>query len=109
MIREGFYFSTYNLPYVEETYENEDGKIIAYDNDGNKIGEYASVTSMLQGETLPETPPETTHLVQNADGSTTIYNADGSIKGFKGKRIYTVQEAEMLSKETGNTFKIRYK
>ena len=92
-----------------QTYENQDGKIIAYDGDGNKIGEYASVTSMLQGEALPETPPETTHSVQNTDGSTTIYNADGSIKGFKGKKIYTVQEAEMLSKETGNTFKIRYK
>jgi len=50
-----------------------------------------------------------TAMEQNPDGSYTIYNPDGSIKGFKGKRIYTVQEAEMLSKPVGNTIKLRYK
>jgi len=50
-----------------------------------------------------------TVMEKNADGSYTIYNPDGSIKGFKGKRIYTVQEAEMLSKPVGNTIKLRYK
>lgn len=47
--------------------------------------------------------------VQNADGSTTFYDADGNVIGYRGKRIYTVEEASKLSKETGNTFKLRYK
>ncbi len=45
---------------------------------------------------------------QFSDGSTTLYNADGSIKGFKNKRIYTVEEATAVAKEK-NTFRIRYK
>ena len=46
--------------------------------------------------------------VHNSDGSTTFYNADGTIKGYKGKRIYTVKEAnEVAGKQ--NTLKIRYK
>ena len=47
--------------------------------------------------------------VQNADGSTTLYDSDGNVTGYRGKRIYTVEEASKLSKETGNTFKLRYK
>lgn len=46
--------------------------------------------------------------IQNADGSTSIYR-NGQLVGFRGKRIYTVEEAEKLSKPTGNTFRIRYK
>ena len=45
---------------------------------------------------------------QFSDGSTTLYNADGTIKGYKGKRIYTVEEATKVSGER-NTFRIRYK
>ncbi len=45
--------------------------------------------------------------VQNDDGSTTIYK-NNKIIGFKGKRIYTVEEAALVSKDK-NTFKIRYK
>jgi len=46
--------------------------------------------------------------VANADGSTTIYN-NGKIISIKGKRIYTVQEANQVSKPTGNRVSIRYK
>lgn len=45
---------------------------------------------------------------QFSDGSTTLYNADGTIKGYKGKRIYTIEEATKVSGER-NTFRIRYK
>ncbi|MBR1915084.1 MAG: hypothetical protein IJ830_01395 [Alphaproteobacteria bacterium] len=45
---------------------------------------------------------------QFSDGSTTLYNADGTIKGYKGKRIYTVEEATKVSGER-NTLRIRYK
>lgn len=48
-------------------------------------------------------------IVKNADGSYTLYNEDGTIKGFKNKRIYTIEEATLLSKETGNIIKLRYK
>lgn len=50
----------------------------------------------------------TTTEVQNADGSTSIYE-NGQLVSTRGKRIYTVEEASRLSKETGNTFKLRYK
>ena len=43
-----------------------------------------------------------------ADGSIALYR-DGKLVGFKGKRIYTVEEAEKVSKKTGNTFRLRYK
>ena len=42
------------------------------------------------------------------DGSTTLYNEDGSIKGFKGKRIFTIDEANEVAGKT-NSFKIRYR
>jgi len=46
--------------------------------------------------------------LKSADGSTSIYK-NGQLIGLKGKRIYTVQEAEMLAKPKGNKFIIRYK
>jgi len=45
---------------------------------------------------------------KNADGSISI-SKNGRLIGLRGKRIYTVQEAEMLSKPSKNRFKIRYK
>jgi|GEM_PF-3807737 len=45
---------------------------------------------------------------QFSDGSTTIYNADGTIKGYKGKRIYTVEEANEVAGKV-NSVKIRYR
>jgi len=49
------------------------------------------------------------NLVQKLDdGSTAIYR-NGKLVSFKGKRIYTVKEADMVTSQTGNTVKIRYK
>ena len=47
--------------------------------------------------------------LKNPDGSTTYFDDDGNIIGYKGKRIYTIDEATLVSKPTGNTFKLRYK
>ena len=49
------------------------------------------------------------YTVSNTDGSVTMYNGDGTIKGYKGKRIYTVKEANEVSKPTGNRVSLRYK
>lgn len=46
---------------------------------------------------------------KNADGSYTLYDENGNIIGFQGKRIYTINEATLLTKPQGNTFKIRYR
>jgi len=46
--------------------------------------------------------------IKNADGSYTIVDKDGNILGYKGKRIYTIDEANQVSGKT-NTFTIRYR
>jgi len=46
--------------------------------------------------------------VKNADGSYTIYDKDGNFLGFKGKRIYTIDEVNAVAGKT-NTFSIRYR
>lgn len=50
-----------------------------------------------------------TYYLKGDDGSTTIRDQNGKLIGYKGKRIYTIEEASRLSKPTGNTFKLRYK
>jgi len=47
--------------------------------------------------------------IHNKDGSITLLDENGRVVGFKKKRIYTVDEAELLSKEVGNKFKLKYK
>ena len=48
-----------------------------------------------------------TQETQLPDGSTAIYKM-GKLVGFKGKRIYTIEEASAIAGKT-NTIKIRYK
>ena len=48
-------------------------------------------------------------ILTNPDGSKAIYDLSGKFLGYKNKRIYTVEEAEKVSKKTGNTFRLRYK
>jgi len=100
--------------YIEYTIEvDDDGEYIAQTGKS-----YSTLMNALNGITvedeqenpepsLPSTP--TTTSVQNADGSYTIYDENGKIIGFKGKKIYTIEEATLLSKPTGNQLKIRYK
>ena len=49
------------------------------------------------------------NMIKNPDGSYTLYDENSQIIGFKGKRIYTVDEATLLAKPKGNTFIIRYR
>ncbi|MBR6327738.1 MAG: leucine-rich repeat domain-containing protein [Alphaproteobacteria bacterium] len=42
------------------------------------------------------------------DGSVAIYR-DGQLKAYKGKRIYTIDEANAVTKPTGNTVRIKYR
>ena len=44
----------------------------------------------------------------NPDGSLSIYR-NGEFVGFKNKRIYTVEEANLVAKPTGNTVRIKYR
>ena len=53
-------------------------------------------------------PNSTNTEVKNADGSTTIFNEDGTIKGYKNKRIYTIDEANAVAGKV-NSVKIRYR
>jgi len=43
-----------------------------------------------------------------SDGSFAIYR-DGNLKTYKGKRIYTLDEANRVTKPTGNTVRIKYR
>ncbi|MBR2299382.1 MAG: leucine-rich repeat protein, partial [Alphaproteobacteria bacterium] len=47
--------------------------------------------------------------VKNRDGSTTYFDDDGNVAYYKGKRIYTIEEANAVTKTQGNIFKLRYK
>ena len=49
-----------------------------------------------------------TYYLKGDDGSTTIRDQNGHLLGFKGKRIYTVEEANAVSGKV-NTVKLRYK
>ncbi len=44
----------------------------------------------------------------NTDGSFAIYR-DGKFLAYKGKRIYTIDEANAVAKPTGNTVRIKYR
>ena len=70
---------------------------------------FTSYNDMVAALGFPVPPPKENKLVKNADGSYSVFDPDGNFIGFRGKRIYTVEEATKLSKETGNTFKLRYK
>ena len=64
---------------------------------------YASLADLYAGNALPSIEE-----IKQPDGSSKVYK-DGQFIGFKNKKIYTVDEAEFLSKPTGNKFKVRYK
>ena len=50
-----------------------------------------------------------TKKIKNLDGSYTLQTYDGTFIGYKGKRIYTIEEAERVSKQTGNKIGLKYK
>ncbi len=68
-----------------------------YDANGNILAKYSKSGDLLA------------QYVYESDGSTTIYDGKGNIIGFKGKRIYTVDEATKVASPKGNTFSIKYR
>ena len=58
----------------------------------------------IQGE--PETP--TVFREEQPDGSVKVTDVEGNVH-FEGKRIYTVEEANLVAKPTGNTIRIKYR
>ena len=65
--------------------KNKDGTMsYYYDNINTGQREYYSATGNLLRS-------------KNADGSTSIYNKDGELTSIRGKKIYTVEEAEAIT------------
>ena len=84
-----------------------------YDQYGNLISKKDGEGNVLESHEYSYEYDEYGNLVaiRNSDGSLVQvrnYN-DPMWKIRKGKKIYTVEEATLLSKETGNKFRIRYK
>lgn len=86
-------------PYL---YKKVGDEYIVYDTDGNIKEVFKSYDDFSEGKVFAK-------YTKNNDGSYTLRNADGKLIGFKGKRIYTVEEATLLAKPNGNTFKLRYR
>ena len=112
---------------IESYSVNADGTITVYSGDKNNGGTLVGMFNSLEeyvlslaGENLNFTDMLDSNFgkkgyipsrlqEKHADGSVTIYNADGTIKGFKNKRIYTIDEANAVAKPTGNTVRIKYR
>lgn len=78
----------------------------SYTVNGETFTSYNDMVAAL-GFAVPA--PKENRVVKNADGSYSVFDPNGNFIGFRGKRIYTVEEASRLSKPTGNIFKLRYK
>ena len=64
---------------------------------------YGSLDDLYNGNALPSITRQ-----EQGDGSFAVYK-DGVFVGYKGKRIYTMEEANRVTKPTGNVFKIKYR
>ena len=64
---------------------------------------YGSLEDLYNGNALPSITRQ-----EQGDGSFAVYK-DGVFAGYKGKRIYTMEEANRVTKPTGNVFKIKYR
>ena len=84
-------FSFYNMTFSKVPDGN--GGYIYKDSDGNALD--LSIPYGLKKQ-------------KNPDGSYTIFDADNNFIGYKGKRIYTVKEANQISGKK-NKVTIRYR
>ena len=64
---------------------------------------YASLEDLYNGNALPSITHE-----EQGDGSFAVFK-DGEFVGYKGKRIYTIDEANAVAKPTGNRVSIKYR
>ncbi len=91
---QGFY-DVYDMAGNLTGYSNLNGREI-YDQSGALLERYDENGNMLDGQQL------------RADGSSAILK-DGKVIGFKGKKIYTVDEATLVTRNNKNTFKLKYR
>ncbi len=68
----------------------------------------SSWENIYNGITIISASSEANLMQQNADGSYTIKDAEGNIIGYKGKRIYTIEEANAVAGPV-NRVSIRYR
>ena len=105
------------LQYFDDGYRslNSQGFYNVYDFSGNLTG-YSNLTGTEiydQSGTLLTRYDENGYIIDGLqarnDGSFAVLK-DGKVIGFKGKRIYTVDEAVLSTQQGGkNTFKLRYR
>ncbi|MBR1915522.1 MAG: leucine-rich repeat domain-containing protein [Alphaproteobacteria bacterium] len=78
-----------------------------------------SYKAAMGDDWFPFNITQSSYTRKNSDGSTTIYDANnkttsiydenGNLISLKGKRIYTIEEANAVAKPTGNTVRIKYR
>ncbi len=113
--------STGNI--VEKYDFTEDGKLKVCDANGTncEVTAYDNLRAYVLGELndvfdsdfgmvgyVPSRLKANETTEKNNDGSYTIRDANGKIIGYKGKRIYTIEEANQVAGEV-NTIRIRYR
>ena len=95
-----------NTGYLEEIYtRDENGSIMSVlENTYDKNNNLLSSRTKTYNE-------DGSYDVASSDGKVTHYDKNGNqIREPRApKRIYTIEEAEKVSKKTGNTFRLRYK
>ena len=78
-----------------------------------------SYKAVMGDDWVPFNITQSSYTRKNSDGSTTVYDANNkttsiydenvNLISLKGKRIYTIEEANALTKPTGNTVRIKYR
>ncbi|MBR2300314.1 MAG: leucine-rich repeat domain-containing protein [Alphaproteobacteria bacterium] len=75
-------------------------------------GDTAKCDANLEAAGYPQLKSQKS-TIKSLNGKTYILDKNGNVIASKGtrqnKRIYTIEEAQMVSKENGNIFKLRYK
>ena len=74
------------------------------DCEGYLRTKYAGNTDMLNALSVSDYVSK----IKNKDGSYSLYDYEGNFLGYKNKRIYTIEEASIVS-GTKNSVIIRYK
>lgn len=103
-----------------ETYKNAKAELMAGSNlcitkkgclklmDMAQSGNYCTTLANCS-KYAKENNIELGDAILQKDGSYMLVDANGKITGYKGKRIYTIDEANLVAKPTGNTIRIKYR
>lgn len=101
-------------------YEHEGDNYLVYDQNGNITGIYADLPNMTQDKVIdhPYQKTENGRIINydghgniinsytnNADGSVSYYDSKGNLQTIRGKKIYTIEEAEAVTAH-GEKFRV---